>query len=312
MSANNRRKVTNSFSYGEFVWWMGVVEDRNDPDQMGRVRVRIHGYHSDDTSDVPKDKLPWAMVVLPTTSAAVSGFGQSPTALLQGSKVIGFFADGHDAQVPIVVGSLPAKPAKVNSQGFKDPDGKYPKYPEGEQDCNRVATNRKIGETCIQKRKSDVDRGVKVAFGGSWSEPTTPYAAKYPYNQVYESESGHMVEFDDTKGSERYCHWHPKGNFTEVHPDGTEVHKIKKDGYEITYGNEFVHIKGNCNVTIDGNSNVKIGGNANIEISGNCKEKIGGNYELTVSGNMTTKVGGTIRETAGSSATYRAPRININ
>ena len=34
--------------YGNFVWWQGVVEDRIDPLMLGRCRVRILGYHTDD------------------------------------------------------------------------------------------------------------------------------------------------------------------------------------------------------------------------------------------------------------------------
>ena len=34
--------------YGEFVWWQGVVEDRDDPLKLGRCRVRIVGYHTDE------------------------------------------------------------------------------------------------------------------------------------------------------------------------------------------------------------------------------------------------------------------------
>ena len=33
--------------YGEFTWWQGVVEDRNDPLKLGRCRVRVLGYHTD-------------------------------------------------------------------------------------------------------------------------------------------------------------------------------------------------------------------------------------------------------------------------
>ena len=37
----------------EFIWWFGVVEDRNDPLQLGRVRVRSYGYHTDDKNAIP-------------------------------------------------------------------------------------------------------------------------------------------------------------------------------------------------------------------------------------------------------------------
>ena len=36
-----------------FVWFVGVVEDRNDPDQLGRVRVRCLGFHTEDLGKLP-------------------------------------------------------------------------------------------------------------------------------------------------------------------------------------------------------------------------------------------------------------------
>ncbi len=35
------------------------------------------------------------------------------------------------------------------------------------------------------------------------SQPPSPYGAKYPFNHVYESESGHLIEIDDTHSKER-------------------------------------------------------------------------------------------------------------
>ena len=64
--------------YGEFVWWQGVVEDRYDPLKLGRCRVRILGYHTDNKQEgvgIPTSDLPWATPSQPITSAAMSGIG---------------------------------------------------------------------------------------------------------------------------------------------------------------------------------------------------------------------------------------------
>ena len=84
----------------QFVWWHGVVEDVADPLMLGRVRVRVYGYHSDDRIELPIASLPWAYPMQPITSAALSGIGTSPTGLLVGSHVFGFFRDGSEAQDP--------------------------------------------------------------------------------------------------------------------------------------------------------------------------------------------------------------------
>ena len=74
-----------------FYWWHGVVEDIGDPLRLGRCRVRIFGYHTDNLLDLPTADLPWAYPMQPITSATISGIGQSPTGLLVGSHVFGFF-----------------------------------------------------------------------------------------------------------------------------------------------------------------------------------------------------------------------------
>ena len=60
-----------------FNWFVGVVEDRNDPKTLGRLRVRALGYHTEDLNKIPTKELPWAHVMNPITSATVSGVGQS-------------------------------------------------------------------------------------------------------------------------------------------------------------------------------------------------------------------------------------------
>jgi len=48
--------------YGDngFYWWVGVVEDRDDPLMLGRCRVRIVGYHTPIVTELPVEDLPWA------------------------------------------------------------------------------------------------------------------------------------------------------------------------------------------------------------------------------------------------------------
>jgi len=84
-----------------FVWWVGTVEDINDPLQLGSIRVRIIGVHSEDKMLVPTEALPWAQVALPTTGAMTTS---GPRA---GDWVFGFFQDGSYAQIPIVMGIFP-------------------------------------------------------------------------------------------------------------------------------------------------------------------------------------------------------------
>lgn len=102
--------MINFLGYDRFVWFLGVVEDRNDPLKLGRNRVRIFGLHTDDDSVLKKEDLPWAVPIMPINSASYSGVGTSPTGLVEGSLVVGFFVDGDETQVPMIFGTIPVHP----------------------------------------------------------------------------------------------------------------------------------------------------------------------------------------------------------
>ena len=103
--------------------YQGVVEDIKDPMKLSRVKVRVFGLHTEDKSKISTEKLPWATVAFPTTSASMSGVGASPSGLLKGSWVYVFFTDS-DEQYPVVFAALPAKPK----------DDKKPKEDFGDED----------------------------------------------------------------------------------------------------------------------------------------------------------------------------------
>jgi len=86
--------------------WFGVCEARNDPAMMGRIRVRIFGYHSPDRTEIPTETLPWASIMLPTTASGMSGVMSTASGIIEGTWVIGFFRDGPSAQDPVVIGVL--------------------------------------------------------------------------------------------------------------------------------------------------------------------------------------------------------------
>ena len=292
--------------WGDFVWWHGIVENRNDPIKLGRMQVRIVGYHTEDKVLIPTADLPWAVPMQPITSAAMNGIGQTPLGLVEGTNVIGFFRDGISAQDPVVMGSTGGMPQEksVTSKGFNDPSGKYPLETHlKEPDTNRLAREDGIEHPVIQLKKDGVDKDVPIALTGKWTEPETPFAVKYPFNHVEESESGHIKEVDDTDGAERLHTYHKSGSFEEIHPDGTKVTKVVKDNYEIVAGNENVHISGDCNVTVNDNINIRSSsGNITIEVAdGNCILNVQGNVDADITGNVTANIeGNTTADITGS------------
>ena len=296
-----------------FQWFVGVVEDRADPKHLGRLRVRCLGYHTEDLTKLPSSDLPWAHVMNPITSATVSGVGQSPLGCVEGSWVVGFFTDGKDAQLPCIIGTLPGVPNKLPTKdavkGFQDySNANYPKYKE--TDVNRLAVNDKDNpHSTLTIRKADRDLAVGVAqvdgiFDGvaqiptdlditSWDEPKIPYSATYPRNHVYETEGGHLKEFDDTPGSERIHERHTSGSGFEIGPSGTKVTRVKKDNYELITNDNYLHIQGISRHTIDKGLRVRVnskgeaGNNYNVEVGQGSSVNIevnGGNINLTTLG----------------------------
>lgn len=308
----------------DFVWWHGVVEDVNDPLKLGRVRVRAYGFHTNDKLLIPTESLPWAMVMQPITSAAMSGKGQSPTGLLPGSWVVGFFRDGPHAQDPIVMGSIAGWPFpdtytgkyKDGELGFYDPDEKYPLDDYiGEQDTNRLArgvTGKDLEKTIVKDKVESAIVKIPTGITGEWKEPLTPYGATYPHNHVYESESGHVIEVDDTPGRERLHRYHKSGSFEEVHPDGSRVTKIIGNDYEITIGSKSAVIKGDVLYTNEGKAKFKVGKDFYLEVDGDVRTLVHGNVIMHTKGSFVHRVSGSYTLASGGNMTFVAPRIDLN
>ena len=87
-------------------FFLGIVVNNDDTElHLGRVQIRIFGVH-DNWEDIPDWSLPWAQVVLPTTEGGINGLGANPM-IETGSQVFGFFLDGKDSQLPLVLGTIP-------------------------------------------------------------------------------------------------------------------------------------------------------------------------------------------------------------
>ena len=335
-----------------YIWWNGVVEDRKDPLFLGRCKVRILGWHTQNKSELPTASLPWAQVVMPITSASQTGVGHAPVGPVEGTWVMGFYRDGELAQEPVMTGTLhgipeqyakqntgfndsrldvtdtnrnaknkkgesrpggspksligfPYPPKKIETKSgaeaviteFNDTDKKaflsqslYPReinkpttsiYARGVDDESTGSSTQDISEnftnssesgmkSIIATKKKMLATPVKLttdftpnkvinnsnyfsaediaAFTAANDQdsdtkrtiiqPPSPYAAVYPFNHVYESESGHLVEIDDTPTKERLHWYHRSGTFTEFHPKGMRVDRTNAHRYNIVTGNQ--------------------------------------------------------------------------
>jgi len=356
----------NFLGINGFIWFNGVVEDRNDPQKLGRLRVRCVGIHTDNKDELPTADLPWSQLIHPITSSGISGLGSSPGFIVEGTWVFGYFRDGTNMQEPMVIGTLPGKPVELAdpSSGFYDPNGIYPKYKD-EVDTNRLAVNnseqphlglelrkltRKQAVPTVDFDRIEVEEHISTTIpasdGDTWSQPIIPYAAVYPYNHVFESESGHIIEIDDTKNNERLFTSHRTGTSQEIDASGNQVNIVKGDHYNIVTGKRQTVIEGNTDNTIGGRHkiyinksgtagnhyDIQIGQNASVNIQvdkgdmnvvlkdGKMNTNVNGDYNMKVAGNYNLDVRGayseTINETKTSNTTgnviHRGSRIDLN
>jgi len=299
-------------------WFIGVVEDNLDPDKSGKVRVRCFGIHTEDLSKIPTDSLPWALVGVSTNSSS-SDIGS----IVIGSIVYGRFLDGQEMQLPLVEGLIPGLHLDTNtSLGFNNFKPNAPKKLTYTGNPYSRVDN-------IPERVYYPD--VNSAKGITISQPKNTRKPKYPYNIASMSDSGHVIERDDTPGNERVCVQHKNGSYIEMIQNGDGVMKTVKDLYNLCV-NHYQHIKnmravtvGNGdnlkilsgdktieidsgkyvltakgqNVTIDGECTLTVNGNCTSTINGNKNETVNGNYSITVTGTYAVQAGTTSLVSSG-------------
>ena len=320
-----------------FEWFFGVVEDRNDPLMLARVRVRAYGVHTNDKLKLPTKDLPWAQVIMPPNSSSINDIGWDGTGLMQGTWVVGFWLD-ENFQQPLIMGTLHGIPQfrTTPKMGFSDPtpsaeDGNASRYPtrSHEPDTNRLSRNdpdfppgNPISRNEGQTKRIPIANEQKNSANGEalWDEPNAKYNAKYPNNHVWQTEAGHIQEWDGTPGSERIHQYHKAGTHYEIDAAGNKQTRIVANNYVIIAGDDYVNIKGTCNLTIDTDCRTYIKGNWDIQVDGNVTENIKGTMTQTVDGtvqetyknNQTTNITGTQKQYATSLIDADAPRIDLN
>ena len=515
-------------------WWTGVVEDRYDPEKLGRCKVRIFGYHTDDITLLPTSELPWAIPMQPITSAATSGVGSSPVGIVTGSWVVGWFLDAEEAQQPIIMGTIAGKPGTTtktaaydkskatqsktikdtqgnvlydtnnnpiqtnetsttevnqslkplipsdlgklkealgnklsslnyskigefgelgkyqftllqlqdlgyirippaeyfdpnaantsaywtgkdnikskenflsnktsqenameqtiklnyermlsinkitevedrflvagflatahvigaeyadnlqrkdnygrtaeeffilgntsiggdilagsttkntientidnttikeiqNQKAFTDPNKKYPKKEySGYTDVNKLAIGDKSHRYFATKENKKI-KDVQIANSNErWSEPNSAYSAAYPYNQVIETEAGHVLELDNTPNAERIHLFHTSGSYIEIDINGSSVRKVIGDNYELIDKNDYVFVKGAKKLTIEGKTSIYVKDDASIQVDGDTS--------IISHGNMTAECAGVVAINANKAEITTKDTLNI-
>ena len=168
----------------------------------------------------------------------------------------------------------------ISQEGFSDASGEYPKrdYFFGSS-VNKASKGETVNS--LDLGGGDYDLSLNV----SDQKPS-----QYPYNQVSESPSGHVIEIDDTPGGERVLIKHRTGAGVEMRADGTVIISSKNQRVEVTGGDQTTIVegegnlvyKGNLTLSVTGDFNVDVGGNYNLNVAGDKVEEIKGRHTKTV------------------------------
>lgn len=175
--------------------------------------------------------------------------------------------------------------------GFSDPDGVYPTADYNNQpDTNKLARGIYAG-TPAEDKSLNRATGIRTVSGDTFDQPLNPFNAVYPYNKVFQSEAGHVVEYDDTPGSERINVYHTSGTFTEIDANGNMTRRVVGSDYQITDGNGYVRVEGQCHISVGGSANITVGADANIEVDGDVSVQCGNDIDVYAEGRVTVSGG---------------------
>ena len=188
-------------------------------------------------------------------------------------------------------------------QGFIDPEANYPTQEyAGLSETNKLAQGE-IKGTVVQSKNLDRMTGAKLPGGEAWDQPESPFRGEYPYNKVTQTESGHIIEMDDTPGSERIHLYHKSGTFIEVDVNGSIVARTKGSKYEIIDRNGKISISGSADISVNGACNIFFGNDANIEVEGNTN--------IICHNDITAQAGGTFNLSAVEEFNIASGNVNI-
>ena len=238
----------SGFLGASFNWWIGQVapdstwRDNISPGKIEspkeipgwgyRYKVRIIGLHDQGETEIASDQLPWAQVMYPVTAGGgQASSGQTPN-IRQGNMVFGFFLDGQEQQVPVIMGVLgnnaqTALATKIgdnkvtNAQAGSIAVSGYAEPADGNKDKNLKAPDQGLVIT-----KPGVDPSpAAVAVPGATIETTTSVHGQSAMDQKMDAvlkKKVVMLSPCDLPGSVM------KGMQTEIGSLTTEIDKVLK------------------------------------------------------------------------------------
>ena len=183
----------------------------------------------------------------------------------------------------------------VPLDGFQDPTGEFPKTNyHYSSSINYAARGFEVNELYLGGGDFNVSLNL---------EDQQP--SQYPFNQVMETASGHVIEHDDTPGGERILIKHRKGGGIEMRADGSIIISSPNNKVEVTGGDNTVIVEGNAEMVYKGNLNQTVTGDGNMDVGGNHNLNIHGHNKQSVLLNKRTEVSGNTEHITKQSASYK-------
>ena len=264
-----------SGGFRNLLWYVGVVEDRHDAANDGRVKVRAFGIHTEDKQAMPTADLPWAIVL----DGSYGGVQKIPDV---GDWVFGFFMDGDDAQHPMVMGRVPGVSLQLPPESGAPREANYmpvesiPKYGKPPLHRHLGGEDAQLGQGPIQA--AAVKNGIESAIDGeAWNEPPIISPEKNLDNTVYTSknDNNYVVLSDSREGDGTYILIsHASGSAIQIDSHGTILVKSFGDTYNSSEGftmnrtelDSHTNVGGDWAVRVErGSGKIWINGDLDIE-----------------------------------------------
>ncbi|WP_286930330.1 hypothetical protein [Marinobacter sp.] len=191
----------------------------------------------------------------------------------------------------------------VTNTGFVSPTATFPTRDySARTETNKLATGDVNGTITFEKTEDRI-LGCKLPNNESFDQPLNPYNARYPFNKVIETESGHIIEMDDTPGAERLHIYHTNGTFIELDQSGSIVERTK--------GSQYRFVDKNDHLSVMGEGRVSIGGSLKVYCSGNVDLEVEGDTNLRCFNDVTMEASGTLNLSATEEINLNSANINI-
>lgn len=142
--------------------------------------------------------------------------------------------------------------------------------------------------------------------------PREVYRGIYPYNKTFRSESGHLIEIDDTPDNERLLNYHTSGTYEEIINTGRRVVKVIDDNYTIVVKDDNLYVDGNVNIFVNGNLNAKVEGDTAILSGGSIAAKTDGDFKVQAGGSVFLEASGEINLKASGNINADGSQIHLN